>query len=60
MIETNIPAAISNDAEATYKLLPNNLSMNDLSASVHTPTANTTKPPIWYDNQVEDNAMFSR
>lgn len=45
IIATMIPVAINIDAEATYKLLPSSRSINDLSAKVHTPTANTINPP---------------
>lgn len=41
------PVTINMDVDAIYDLVPNNLSINDLSASVHTPIEKTTKPPTF-------------
>jgi len=43
---TTRPVPIKIEADAIYDFVPNNLSIKDLSAKVHTPIANTTKPPI--------------
>lgn len=45
MIATTNPVPMRMEAEATYDLVPSNLSMNDLSDKVHTPIEKTVKPP---------------
>lgn len=45
MNDTITPAAINNDADVIYRFDPNKRSINERSANVHTPIANTTRPP---------------